>query len=447
MAEAAVTLQLARFLVDSRWGDLPQAVRHEAKRALLNFLGCALGGCRDEAIERALAALSPFSGPPQATLIGRGQRLDVLHAALINAMSANVLDFDDTHLRTVIHPSAPVAAALFALAELRPASGESLLHAFVLGVEAECRIGNAVSPGHYERGWHISGTCGVFGAAAAAGKLLGLDAQGMAWALGLAATQSAGLVEMLGSMAKSLHLGAAARNGLAAALLAERKFTASEHGIEAPRGFAHVLGEKPRLSAITGGLGETWELSQNAYKPYPCGVVLHPVIDGCIELAQRHAIAPRDIERIALTVNPLAIARADRKSPRDGLEAKLSLQHGAAVAILHGAAGVKQFTDACVGEPAVAELRGRVELAEDPSTARDAARVALHMKNGRVLKVDVPHALGSVHRPMSDADLEAKFRDLAQLGAPGRETRSTIDRVWSLDALADASALARFAVS
>jgi 2-methylcitrate dehydratase PrpD len=208
-----------------------------------------------------------------------------------------------------------------------------------------------------------------------------------------------------------------------------------------------VLGEKPRLSAITGGLGETWELSQNAYKPYPCGVVLHPVIDGCIELGQRHAIAPRDIERIALTVNPLAIARADRKSPRDGLEAKLSLQHGAAVAILHGAAGVKQFTDACVGEPAVAELRGRVELAEDPSTARDAARVALHMKNGRALKVDVPHALGSVQRPMSDADLEAKFRDLAQLGAPGRETRSTIDRVWSLDALADASALARVAVS
>jgi 2-methylcitrate dehydratase PrpD len=446
VAEAAVTLQLARFLVESRWGDLPQAVRHEAKRALLNFLGCVLGGCRDEAIERALAALAPFSGPPQATLIGRGQRLDVLHAALINAMSANVLDFDDTHLRTLIHPSAPVAAALFALAELRGASGESLLHAFVLGVEAECRIGNAVSPGHYERGWHISGTCGVFGAAAAAGKLLGLDAQGMAWALGLAATQSAGLVEMLGSMAKSLHLGAAARNGLAAALLAERKFTASERGIEAPQGFSHVLGEKPRLSAITGGLGETWELSQNAYKPYPCGVVLHPVIDGCIELGQRHAIAPRDIERIALTVNPLAIARADRKSPRDGLEAKLSLQHGAAVAILHGAAGVKQFTDACVGEPAVAELRGRVELAEDPSTARDAARVALHMKNGRALKVDVPHALGSVQRPMSDADLEAKFRDLAQLGAPGRETRSTIDRVWSLDALADASALARFAV-
>jgi 2-methylcitrate dehydratase PrpD len=447
VAENAVTLRLARFLVESRWGEVPQAVRHEAKRALLNFLGCALGGCRDEAIERALAAFSPFSGPPQATLIGRGERLDVLHAALVNAMSANILDFDDTHLRTVIHPSAPVAAALFSLAELWPASGERLLHAFVLGVEAECRIGNAVSPGHYERGWHISGTCGVFGAAAAAGKLLGLDAQRMAWALGLAATQSAGLVEMLGSMAKSFHLGAAARNGLAAALLAEKRFTASEHGIEAPQGFAHVLGQKPGLSAITDRLGETWELSQNAYKPYPCGVVLHPVIDGCIELCKRHAIAARDIERIALTVNPLAIARADRKSPRGSLEAKLSLQHGAAVALIHGAAGVKEFTDACVGEPVVAALRGRVELAGDPSMAKEAARVALHMKSGRALEADVPQALGSLQRPMSDSDLEAKFRNLAEAGAPGREARSTIDRVWSLDALADAASLLRLAVS
>ena len=264
MAEDGVTARLARFLVDSRPGDLPQGVRHEAQRALLNYLGCALGGCREEPIERALAALSPYAGSPRAALIGRPERVDALHAALINAMSANVLDFDDTHLATVIHPSAPVAAALLALAEQRPASGEHLLHAFILGVEAECRVGSAVSPGHYERGWHISGTCGVFGAAAAAGKLLGLDALRMTWALGLAATQGAGLVEMLGSMAKSFHLGAAARNGLAAALLARNNFSASECAIEGPRGFAHVLGDKPNLPAITGGLGETWELARDA---------------------------------------------------------------------------------------------------------------------------------------------------------------------------------------
>ena len=444
MTEDAVTVRLARFLADSRAGDLPQAVRHEARRALLNYLGCALGGCREEPIGRALAALSPYAGAPQATLIGRSERLDALHAALFNAMSANVLDFDDTHLATVIHPSAPVAAALLALAEVRPASGEQLLQAFILGVEAECRVGNAVSPGHYERGWHISGTCGVFGAAAAAGKLLGLDAQRMAWALGLAATQAAGLVEMLGSMAKSFHLGAAARNGLAAALLARNNFSASERAIEGPRGFAHVLSDKPNLPAITGGLGETWELSRNAYKPYPCGVVVHPVIDGCLELRRHYS--PEATGRVIIKVNPLAVERADRKAPRDGQEAKLSLQHGAAVALVHGRAGVAQFADACVAEPAVAALRNRIEIEQDAAVARDEAFVTLRMKDSMIHISHVQHALGSVGRPMSDADLEAKFRDLAALGAPGVDAARLIDAVWSLDAAAEASTLARLAV-
>jgi 2-methylcitrate dehydratase PrpD len=377
-------------------------------------------------------------------LIGRSERLDALHAALLNAMSANVLDFDDTHLATVIHPGAPVAAAALALAELRPATGEQLLHAFILGVEAECRVGNAVSPGHYERGWHISGTCGVFGAAAAAGKLLGLDAQRMTWALGLAATQGAGLVEMLGSMAKSFHLGAAARNGLAAALLAENDFSASERAIEGPRGFAHVLGDKPDLLALTGGLGETWELSGNAYKPYPCGVVVHPVIDGCLEVRRHYS--PEATGRIMIKVNPLAAERADRKVPRDSQEARLSLQHGAAVALIHGRAGVAQFAEACVAEPAVAALRNRIEIEQDAAVARDEAFVTLRMKDSMIRVSHVQHALGSARRPLSDADLEAKFRDLAALGAPGVDASRLIDAVWSLDTTAKASALARLAV-
>lgn len=443
MAEDAVTLQLARFLAESRPGDVPEPVRHEAKRAVLNFFGCALGGCREAAVEGALAAIAPYAGAPQATLIGRSERLDMLHAALINAMGANVLDFDDTHLRTVIHPSAPVAAAVFALAEQRPLSGEALLHAFVLGVEAECRIGNSVSPGHYARGWHISGTCGVFGAAAAAGKLIGLDAQGMCWALGLAAAQAAGLVEMLGSMAKSLHLGAAARNGLAAALLAEKNFTASERAIEGERGFARVFGENPDFAAITGGLGETWELTQNAYKPYPCGVVVHPVIDGCLEVRKHYS--PQATGRIMIKVNPLAVERADRKAPRDGHEAKLSLQHGAAVALLHGAAGIAQFGGACVADPEVAALRNRIEIEQDPAVARDEAFVTLRMKDSMIYVSHVLHALGSVERPMRDADLEAKFRALAEAGAPGIRAQRMIDAVWSLDAAADASVLVRLA--
>ncbi len=260
MSETGITAQLANFVVQSRWGDVPQAVRHEGERAILNWLGCALGGCCDAAVERLLAALREFAGKPQATLLGRGERVDALTAACINAVSSNILDFDDTHLRTVIHPTVPVAAALLALAEYRPLSGAEFLHAFILGVDTECRIGNAVSPEHYEGGWHISATCGVFGAAAAAGKALKLDAQQMTWALGIAATQSSGLCEMMGSMCKSYNMGHAARDGLAAALLAAGNFTSSERALEAPRGFLNVLAMRRDPAEITRDLGSKWEL-------------------------------------------------------------------------------------------------------------------------------------------------------------------------------------------
>src|SRR5262249_13137466 len=187
--------------------------------------------------ELAIRALNPFFGPAHATVIGRGERADALSAAFLNAVSANVLEFDDTQLETVIHPAAPVVPAVFALAELRPVSGHDLMHAVVLGVEAECRIGKAVTPSHYRRGWHITSTWGVFGAAAAAGKLLGLDRQQMVWALGNAAAQSAGLIENLGSMAKSVSVGNAARNGLAAAFLAQQGFTGADQAIEGTYGF------------------------------------------------------------------------------------------------------------------------------------------------------------------------------------------------------------------
>jgi 2-methylcitrate dehydratase PrpD len=267
-----VTQELARFLATHRPEDVPERVRHEAKRSLMNFFATALGGCRNEAVEILFAALAESFGPPHATIIGRSERADALTATFFNAVSANVLDFDDTHLRTVIHPTAPVAPGLFALAERRPITGAALLHAFVLGVEVECRIGNALSPGHYRRGWHITATCGVLGAAAAAGKLIRLDSGRMAWALGAAATQSSGLVENLGTMSKSVGVGNSARNGLAAALYAERGMSGPERPLEGPRGLAAVMSEGADLASVTYGLGDSWELMQNAYKPYPNGV-------------------------------------------------------------------------------------------------------------------------------------------------------------------------------
>src|ERR1044072_1424383 len=188
-AVMTLTRTLAKFVVEHEAAAIPQSVRHEAARSFLNWAGCAVGASRHETVESAIRALSPFSGPAQATVLGRSDRLDIMHAALMNGITSHTFDFDDTHLKTVIHPSGPVASALLALAERQPVSGEAFLHAFVLGVEVECRIGNSVYLEHYDVGWHITGTAGVFGAAAAAGRLLGLNEQQMVWALGIAATQ------------------------------------------------------------------------------------------------------------------------------------------------------------------------------------------------------------------------------------------------------------------
>ena len=420
-------------------------MRHEAKRAVLNWLGCAIGASRHETLERAIAAFQPFSGPPQATVLGRSERFDAINAALLNGASSHTFDFDDTHLKTIIHPTGPVASALLALAELRPVSGEAFIHAFVLGTEVECRIGNAVYPSHYDVGWHITGTAGVFGAAAAAGKLLGLTEKQFVWALGIAATQASGLREMFGSMCKPLHVGLAARNGLAAALLARADFTSSAQPIEGRRGFAHVLAADRDLSKITDRLGETWELETNSYKPFACGVVIHPAIDGCLELRSARGLAPAAIEAIDLQVHPLVLELTGKKTPTSGLEGKFSVYHSCAVAIVDGAAGPAQYSDARVADPTVVALREKVRAEIDPALAEDAARVRVRLKDGRALDCAVEHALGSRGRPMSDSDLEAKFRDLAA-GALDRDSvEALIGACWSLDRSDDAAELARLA--
>jgi 2-methylcitrate dehydratase PrpD len=257
------TKALASYLATSRFESVPPDVRHEARRALLNYIGCAAGGSHEPAVDTAIRAFAPYSGKPTASLLGRTERFDPLHAALINGISSHVYEYDDTTPKNYIHPTPPVASALFAYASANPVSGCDFMHAFVMGFEAESRIGNAVYPAHYEAGWHITATAGVFGAAAAAGKLLGISIQDMIWAIGLAATQAAGLREMFGSMAKSFHAGRAAQAGYASALLAQAGFTAGEHGIEGPRGFAAVQAAKYDLSKITRGLGVDFEIRDN----------------------------------------------------------------------------------------------------------------------------------------------------------------------------------------
>jgi 2-methylcitrate dehydratase PrpD len=378
---------LGAFVARASWENVPASVRHAAKRAILNGVGAALGAASDPMLATTIALLQPFAGPAQAIVIGRSERLDLLNASFVNAVAVNAFDFDDTHLRTVIHPTAPVAPPALALAEQRGRSGAELLHAFVLGVEVACRLGNAVSPGHYARGWHITTTCGVLGAAAAAAKLIGLDGGTTAHAFGIAASQSGGIVENLAAGAKNIAMGNAARNGLLAALAAQRGCNAAPKAIEGPLGWARAAGDEADLHELLGGLGERWELPHNAFKPYPCGVVLHAVIDACLTLRQRHALAAADVASVVVSGHPLLLARGDRRVD-NARDAKISIHHSVAVVLLFGAAGLNEYSDAVVNDPGVAALRARVRDEVDAAMPVGAARVRVTTRGGDTFEAE-----------------------------------------------------------
>lgn len=440
-----VTRLLADFVAASRWDDIPAPVRHDGVRTLLNSIGCALGGANDEAVGLMVRALSPTFGPARATVIGRRERPDALNAAFLNAVSANVLEYDDTHLPTVMHPGAPIVPVLLAIAERQKISGAALLHALIVGIEVGMRVGIALMPNHYRRGYHITASCGIFSAAAGAAKLLGLDRQKTLWALGHAATQSAGLVESLGSMSKSIGVGNAAKNGLAAALYAAEGLTGAETAIEGKYGFAHVTSETIDLARIGGGLGQSWEIAQNACKPYPCGVVLFPVIDACLDLRERHAPAPDGIRRVTVRGHSLLLERTDRPLIHSGRDAKVSLQHSVAVSFLFGAAGLKEYEDSCVADPAVRALAGKVVAVADDTVPVESAYVTVETADGR-LEQHVRHGRGTPGRPMSDPELDAKVRGLVGFGSPFVDADRLIAAVRGIEGEADAGKISGMTV-
>ena len=407
-----VTRRLAEFIVGHPSAKWPPAVEHEAQRTLLNWLGCAIGASRHAAVEAALAATREFAPSAQATVLGRIDRVDIGSAALINGIASHLFDFDDTHLRTIIHPAGPVASAALALAEHRGMSGRALLDALVIGVDVECRVGNAIYPDHYDRGWHITGSTGMLGAAAACARLLDLDVTRTTMALGIAASQPVGVREQFGSMTKSLHPGAAARVGLTAALMAKHGYTASERALEAPRGLMQTYSAKCDWREIDEALGERFEIATNTYKPFACGIVIHPSIDGCIQLREELTPAPESIERVELRVHPLVLELTGKKTPRSGLEGKFSVYHACAVAFVYGMAGEPQFSDACVVDPRVIGIRDRVTAHADTAIDEAAADITLTLRDGRRVHRRIEHAIGSLERPMSDAALRDKFHRL-----------------------------------
>ena len=438
------TETLARFVVDTKWEDIPENARHEAKRALLNFFAVALAGCRTEPVELALKSLAEFSGGRQATVIGRRERIDALSAAFLNAAGANVFDYCDTHLPTVVHPTAPLAPAALAMAELRKISGPQFLTAFVLGFEIECRVGAAVSPGHYPKGWHITSTCGVFAAAAAAGKLLGLGVQAMVWAFGTAATQSAGLCECLGWPAKSVSVGNAARNGLWSALLAERGFSGPAEPLAGSQGFFAVMDEPVNWDGLLAGLGSDWQVANNSLKPYPAGFVIHPLLD--LALDWRRANPDAVVERVRARGNPLLLQRTDRPDVGTGRESQVSLQHAVAAALVRGRAGLDEFTDACVGDPGVSAMRRKVEVAANPGLSTIAAEMDFVTADGRTHTVSTQATRGSAANPLKDAEIEDKLRTEAASWQKGHDIQPLIDAVWAIDRSDDVSALLKRAI-
>ncbi|WP_394849230.1 MmgE/PrpD family protein [Pendulispora brunnea] len=441
-----VTKILARYIVSARYEDLPAHVRKEGLRTLLNWVGVAVGGSRHETVNIAVEALAPFSGPPQASILGRRERFDAMNAAFINGVSSHIFDYDDTHPKTIIHPAGPVVSAILALAEHRPTDGRNFLNALVLGVETECRIGNAVYPDHYDRGWHITGTAGVFGAAASAGKLLGLSEQQMIWALGLAASQPVGFRESFGSMNKSFNPGRAASNGLFAAFLASKNFTSSDQMIEAKRGWATTISTKHDYKEIIDGLGKHYESTLNTYKAFACGIVMHPAIDAAIQLRDQYSVNAGRVQSVHLRVNPLVLELTGKKTPTTGLEGKFSIYHAVAVAIVEGAAGERQFSDRAVHDPTIVQLRSRVVPVIDTNIQLSQVEMTMVLEDGRQLVKSIQHAKGTLEAPMTDGDIESKFTDLAKESLSPAQIRTLVDLCWNLEKLPSASAIAKAAV-
>ena len=431
-----ITDILARFVTEHPARGWSDAVEREAHRTFYNWLGCAIGAAHHEAADAALAAAAMLEPAAQATVLGRGERVDMASAALVNGITSHTFDFDDTHLKTIIHPAGPVASAVLALGEQQGASGRDVIDALVLGIDVSCRIGNTMYPDHYDRGWHITGSTGTLGAAAGCARLLKLDTRRTAMALGIAASQPVGLREQFGTMTKPFHPGAAARAGLTSTLLAMHGFTASPRALEAPRGFVQVVSDKRAWNEVTDELGQRFEISFNTYKPFACGIVIHPSIDAAVQLREK-GIKPELVERIELRVHSLVLELTGKKEPRDGLQGKFSVYHGVASGLIFGRAGEEEFSDEIVNRADVVALRGKVQATVDDGIDEAAAHVTAVLRDGRRVEVRVEHAIGSVQRPLSDAQLDAKFAALVSPVLGDQKVRAIADACRGLADLDD----------
>ncbi|MES3001014.1 MAG: MmgE/PrpD family protein [Pseudomonadota bacterium] len=435
-----VTQALAEFVATSSLSRIPQGPRKMADLCLLDWMGAAVAGGREPIalpLERTLRGIDRCD---HAAVIGSGVRLSAPHAAMLNATLSHVLELDDVHHAAAVHGSAVVWAAVLAVAQWQRISAPDATLAFAVGYEVMARIGLACGQRMISENHHPTGVLGYFGAAAAAGRLLGLDATRQAMAFGIAAGQAGALTQVRGTMSKPFFAGHAAHGGILSALMAEQGFVSALDAIEGPQGVLATFAPQADPRVVLRELGSRWELEQNAFKVHASCAMSHAVVDGVLELRGRHPIDPREVAAIRLRLFPHASEYLNRPAVADGLAGKFSAQYCAAVALMDGQAQESQFTDERARDSALAALMQRVHLAPDSAHALDHASVDIEMLDGRTHRAEVQAVLGSPARALSPAELETKFLQLAGkgVGADGAQALLRKIRRWpdcEIDAL------------
>jgi 2-methylcitrate dehydratase PrpD len=442
---------LATFAAGIRIDELPAEVVEQAVRCLVDWMGCTVAGSglpESQRVRAGIAALDGGDGTRTAAILGTRQRAAVGYAALANGFAAHVLDFDDTFNpdRTTVHGSAPLWPAIVAAAALAPVSGTTAIEAFVAGFEVQARVAVAAGPGHYDAGWHVTGTVGHIGAAVAVARLLNLSPTQMLAALGTGATQAAGMKVVYGSMGKALHPGKAAMDGLLSAFLARDGFTSNPAAIEGHRGFLHLFSPDPVPGRAVENLGGTWFLPRDGFKPYACGSLTHPPAQALLELRSRHNVTAEEVDSVDAYVHDYVKTTTGLRTPRTGLEGKFSIYHVLAAALADGSALLEQFTDERVADPELIALRARIHAHVDATQSKDSARVVVTLHDGRTLEHSVAHNLGTPDNPMSDGQLSSKFLGLAGPVLGPAAARRLLDACWMFGGADDAGALADLTV-
>lgn len=449
---ASPTTLLARFVAEQDGEQIPEAALHAARRALVDHIGVTVAGSADDATRRARSALTSGENDGRATVVGTRTRTTAPYAAFLNAFASHVLDLDDVYNPpgTTVHGSCSVWPAILAvadtLADTQPVTGRAALATFALGFEVETRVAHAAGETHYDAGWHVTGTSGHVGSAAAAARTMRLDAEQVEHAMAAGATQAAGLRIMAGSDLKGMHPGKAAMDGVLAASLVEQRLTASAKALEGDFGYLSVMSADPAPEKISSGLGETWYITSNGHKLYPSGSLTHPMIDGVIALMTDHNAGADDVTAIEIRVSPPAARFTDLPRPCTRMQAKFSLRHCAAAAVVFRRVSTDELDEAVLTRPDVVELRDRVKVVADPALGKQDADVELVLADGQTLTTKVRGNRGTPAAPLDDDELSDKFRTLTTpvLGAARAET--LLDVCWRIDELTDVSALLRHTV-